>query len=64
MSLVNSIAMTGDVEHLRILRQAWKAKFERLRVAPTSRPGLGKAYSTTMYGCPEAMHLFVNGSKE
>ena len=61
MALVNSVAMTGDPEHLRVLRQAWEEKFERLLVAPTSQPGLGKAYSTIMYGCPEAMHLFVNG---
>jgi hypothetical protein len=63
-SLVNSVTMTDDVDHLRILRQAWAAKFERLRVAPSSRPGLGKTYSATMYGCPEAMHLFVNGVKK
>ena len=63
MALVNSVAMTGDAEQLRILRQAWKAKFERLLVAPTSGPGLGKTYSTIMYGCPEAMHLFANDPK-
>lgn len=60
MALVNSITMTGDAEQLRILRKAWEAKFKGLLVAPTSRPGLGKSYSTIMYGCPEAMHLFVN----
>lgn len=60
-ALVNSVKLTGDAEHLRILRKAWDAKFERLRVAPRARPGLGKSYSTTMYGCPEAMNLFVNG---
>jgi hypothetical protein len=60
-ALVNSIRLTGDAEHLRILRKAWDAKFKRLKVAPTVRPGLGKAYSTIMYGCPEAMNLFVNG---
>jgi hypothetical protein len=61
MALVNSVTMTGDAEQLRILRKAWKAKFDGLLVAPTSRPGLGKTYSTIMYGCPESMHLFVNG---
>ena len=60
MALVNSVTMTDDADQLRILRQAWKAKFDRLRVAPTSRPGLGKTYSASMYGCPEAMQLFVN----
>ena len=33
---------------------------EGLLAAPKSRPGLGKTYSTIMYGCPEAMHLFTN----
>ncbi len=61
MALVNSVKLTGDTEHLRILRKAWDAKFEGLSVAPKATPGLGKAYSTIMYGCPEAMNLFVNG---
>lgn len=60
-ALVNSVKTTGDAEHLRILRKAWDAKFKRLKVAPASRPGLGKSYSTIMYGSPEAMNLFVNG---
>ena len=64
MALVNSITMSGDAEQLRILRKAWEAKFEGLLVAPTSRPGLGKTYSTIMYGCPEAMHLFANGMND
>ncbi len=63
-ALVNSVKLTGDREHLRILRKAWDAKFKRLLVAPTARPGLGKTYSTIMYGCPEAMNLFVNGLGE
>jgi hypothetical protein len=63
LALVNSVTLTRDPEHLRILQKAWKAKFERLRVAPSSRPGLGKTYSTIMTGCPEAMHLFVHGAE-
>jgi hypothetical protein len=55
LALVNSVDMTGDTEQQRILRKAWKAKFARLVRAPTSRPGLGKTYSTTMVGCPEAV---------
>lgn len=61
MALVNSVKLNRDPEHLRVLRKAWDAKFNRLKVAPRSRPGLGKTYSTIMYGCPEAMNLFVNG---
>ncbi|MFQ6036733.1 MAG: hypothetical protein ACE5NM_12920, partial [Sedimentisphaerales bacterium] len=45
-ALVNSFRLNGEAEHLRILRKAWAAKFERLLTAPTARPGLGKAYST------------------
>ena len=60
-SLVNSVVMNRDPEHLRILKKAWNAKFKRLLVAPTAKPGLGKSYSTYMYGSPEAMNLFVNG---
>ncbi len=62
-ALVNGVKLSGDEEQLRILRKAWEAKFRRLLVAPSSRPGLGKTYSTIMYGCPEAMNLFVNGLK-
>ena len=61
MALVNGVKLGGDPEQLRILRKAWDAKFEGLLVAPMAKPGLGKAYSTIMYGCPEAMNLFVNG---
>ncbi len=61
MALVNSVRLTGDAEHLRILRQAWDARYAQLRQAPRTQPGLGKTYSTIMYGAPEAMNLFVNG---
>jgi hypothetical protein len=61
MSLVNSVSLTNDPEQLRILKKAWDMKFSRLLVVPSTRPGLGKSYSTIMYGSPEAMNLFVNG---
>jgi hypothetical protein len=63
-ALVNSVRLNGEPEHLRILRKAWDAKFKRLLTAPTARPGLGKSYSTIMYGSPEAMNLFVNGLEQ
>jgi hypothetical protein len=63
-ALVNSVRINREPEHLRILRKAWDAKFERLLTAPTARPGLGKTYSTIMYGSPEAMNLFVNGLEQ
>lgn len=61
MALVNSVGINNDPEHLRILKKAWDMKFSRLLVVPSTRPGLGKSYSTIMYGSPEAMNLFVNG---
>jgi len=63
-ALVNSVTMNREPEHLRILQKAWDTKFQRLLIAPTSRPGLGKNYSTIMYGSPEAMDLFINGLEQ
>jgi hypothetical protein len=63
-ALVNSVKLTGEPEHRRILRKAWQTKFQRLLVAPTARPGLGKTYSTIMYGSPEAMSLLAGTSEQ
>jgi hypothetical protein len=64
VALVNSVKLNREPEHLRILQKAWDNKFKRLLVAPAARPGLGKTYSTIMYGSPEAMNLFVNGLEQ
>ena len=63
MALVNSINMNKDPEQLRILRKAWDVKFKHLLKAPKTAPGLGKSYSTIMYGSPEAMNLFIDKTK-
>jgi hypothetical protein len=60
MALVNAIRLAGDPEHLRILRLAWQAKFEALKNAPPPGPGQGKAYTGTIYGCPEAAGLLAS----
>jgi len=60
MALVNSVSINGDPEHIRILQKAWDTKFKRLLEIPPSRLGLGKTYSTVMYGSPEAMNISVN----
>ncbi len=60
-AIVNSVKLNKEPEHLRILQKAWDAKFKRLLIAPAARPGVGKTYSTIMYGSPESMNLFVNG---
>jgi len=60
MAVVNSVNLNNDPEQLRILKKAWDAKFARLLKVPKTVPGVGKTYSQTMYGSPEAMNLFVN----
>jgi len=57
MAHVNGIRIADNPEHLRILRVAWDAKFQRLLNAPPPCPGVGKTYSSTMYGCAEAIGL-------
>jgi hypothetical protein len=64
MTLLNNIRINGSEEDLRILRKAWDAKFERLKKIPPTRPGLGKSYSTIMYGSPQAINFFQNGIKK
>lgn len=65
MALVNSVSINQDSEQLRVLKKAWDFRFKNLLENPlTTRPGLGKTYSATMYGAPEAMNLFVNGDEE
>lgn len=62
MALVNSVSVNRDAEQLRVLKKAWDFRFKDLLDNPlTTRPGLGKTYSATMYGAPEAMNLFING---
>ena len=57
MAYVNAVRIANDPEHLRILRLAWEAKFRRLLDAPKPGPGQGKAFSSTLYGCAEAVGL-------
>ena len=61
MAHVNAVRIAGNAEHLRVLRRAWQAKSERLCTAmPTQeRQGRGKTFSTSMYGCPEAVALLA-----
>ena len=59
MAYVNAVRMTHNPEHLRVLRLAWDAKFQRLLEAPPAGPGHGKTYTATMYGCAEAIGLLA-----
>jgi hypothetical protein len=71
MALRNSVVLTGDEEHLRILRKAWQAKFLRLQEelqallsgedAPWfGRESMGKEYGATAYGCGETAALLAS----
>jgi hypothetical protein len=62
MALVNSLNLNHDEEQMRIFKKAWEYKFARLLEVPATAPGLGKSYTQNMYGSPEAMNLFINGS--
>jgi len=65
MAHVNSIRVSDNPEHIRILKVAWDAKFRRLLRAPEPGPGQGKTYTSKMYGCAEAVGLLLgraNGS--
>jgi hypothetical protein len=60
-TFVHSAAITGDPEHIRILKKAWAAKLERMERELASgafrAQGVGKIYSTAMYGSSEAAAL-------
>ena len=58
-ALASAVRVADDPEHLRILRIAWNALFERLKASPKSA-GAGKAFSSTVYGCPETVSLLAS----
>lgn len=71
MALRNSVVLTGDEEHLRVLRLAWAAKFTRLQAELAELLGgddacwekhvaMGKDYGGTAYGCSETMGLLAS----
>jgi hypothetical protein len=55
MAHVNGIRIADNPAHLRILKSAWEAKFQRLLKSQPSGLGQGKSYSSSMYGCAEAI---------
>lgn len=59
MALMNAFRIAKNPEHLRVLKVAWDAKFQRFLKLPKPRPGHGKGYSSTMYGCAEAIGLLA-----
>ncbi len=59
MAHVNAVRIAGDLEQLRVLHAAWNAKFRRLSETAPSGLGQGKAFSSTMYGCAEAVGLLA-----
>jgi len=59
MAHVNSVRITNNPEHLRVLKIAWESKFQRLLKTQPSGLGQGKSYSSSMYGCAEAVGLLA-----
>ena len=59
MAHTYTVRIADEPEHRRVLQVAWDAKFQRLLSAPKPGPGQGKAYSSIMYGCPEAIGLLA-----
>jgi len=59
MANVNGAGIAKNAEAMRILRIAWDAKFARLRKDKPYEVGQGKAYTSTMYGCAEAVGLLA-----
>ena len=57
MALVNAVRLANNPEHLRVLAEAWDAKFAKLRDGLDGGPGQGKAFTSTLYGCAEAVGL-------
>ncbi len=62
-ALSECIRLTKDPEHIRILRRAWEALFAALRETPKPGLGVGKALSSTIYGCPETASLIAELSE-
>ena len=60
MAHVNGALIGDDPEHLRILKVAWDEKFSKLLDEDTSAQGFGKAYASTMYGCPETVAVLAS----
>lgn len=58
LHIFTQFARTGDPKYFYVAEQS-----ARLLKVPRSGPGMGKSYSTIMYGSPEAMTLFVNNTK-
>ena len=71
MALRNSVVLTGDEAHLRILRKAWAVKQSRLQEELSAllsgdeapwfgHESMGKEYGATAYGCGETVGLLAS----
>jgi len=64
MAHVNGSQIADNPEHLRVLKTAWDAKFQRLLKSQPSGLGQGKSYSSNMYGCAEAIGMLSGKGEE
>jgi hypothetical protein len=58
LALANGVRLSGNAEQRRILKVAWNAAFHDLS-ATAPKPGQGKSYTMTLYGCAEAASLLA-----
>lgn len=64
-AMANSVHLSGDPEHERILRKVWAAKFGYVRqetadvLAGPEGVTFGKRYGSTLYGCAEVVSLLA-----
>ncbi len=59
LALVNSVLVSNNKEHKRILKQAWQEKFKTLLNDHTTSQGQGKMYSYMIYGCPDVVGILT-----
>ncbi|MGQ9808854.1 MAG: exo-rhamnogalacturonan lyase family protein [Armatimonadota bacterium] len=64
MAIAGAVALFGKKEHLRILRRAWAGFESAWEKLPAPSPGVGKTYSSSLYGSAEAATQIAKNSQE
>lgn len=57
LALVNSVRLSHDPEHLRILTKAWNAKCRRIVLGERDGQSDGKTFTHTIYGSAETVSI-------
>jgi hypothetical protein len=62
LALANSVRLTNNTEHRRILALAWRSAFDdQERMDPG--PGQGKSYTAAVYGCAETVAVLARRNR-